>query len=291
MGNYASAVTTCDFAFSCWEQIFNEVARCHGFSSCLSSSILINNGWDANVEDSSGTILVDLESIFQCYGSYSCMNSTYYDDYFSDNTLTQISNIIDSYVDVDSGSTIIPSIQETLYLQFKCFGFRSCAAINMYSNLIQDFPMNIMNEIDSNSSTNDRKIEFNCSGDQSCANGTLINTTRLYCYGERSCWNAKAEMARTEGVNIRAYGHLAAQNATFILNGGGSVTFVGDLSGYQTKVICQNNQTCQINCYSNACNYIQVECKFMDSDCLIKLSKHILYTRQFFLSFAHSDCF
>ena len=256
MGNYTA--TTCDLAYSCW----NETISCNGFGSCVSRSVLMDNGWDAKVEDASGTINVDLESIFECYGSYACMNSTYYDNYLSNETLMTISNVSDLYADSDD----LPSIRETLYVEVQCFGFKSCVFMNMYSSLLQDLPMDISNKIDS--SRKYVEVKVNCGGDQSCVNGTFINSTRINCYGERSCWNVQAQMAHTEHSEVLIYGHLAAQNATFIFNEGGTITFMGHLSGYGTKVICQNNETCQIICRSNACNHIQTRSEFN----VIKLS-------------------
>lgn len=263
IGNFST--TACNLAFSCSNETFNVLFNCYGYKSCAQSSMLINNGWQPSLVLNDDLFSATLWAPFDCSGSRSCADTTYYDEYLSEYTLNKIKN----YADTNDTH----GLSEWLEIDFRCSGWRSCDSMNLYTNLMRDYPfdINITPGLFSSGSFS-RAFVIDCSGDQSCVNGSFTNITRIKCSGERSCWNVTAQMAYKDYAAIAVYGHLGAQNATFSLNGGGSVDFGGAWSGYGAKVICGNYETCNVTCFSNGCNHILAECQNMGSDCLIKLS-------------------
>ena len=103
-----------------------------------------------------------------------------------------------------------------------------------------------------------------CDGELSCSNIDKIElNSRLYCRSHRSCSNSIIETGETD-VDAYFYGHLSGYNSTiYSSNNGGTIDifFGGISSGKNAKIICGNGDTCNVECYGNACNQLTAICK------------------------------
>ena len=103
-----------------------------------------------------------------------------------------------------------------------------------------------------------------CCGELSCFGSTIDITDEddnqyVMCSGDRSCANTL--------IYVRKYiylrGNLAAENAVFETSESGATFYFygGNYAGENTTILCGNGHTCNIVCYGNACNNLNLVCK------------------------------
>ena len=172
--------------------------------------------------------IIETKNDTQCFGDHSCTNSPQM--LSSGNTSVNCFGSYSCY-----NTTTIYHNPATDYLPINCPGLYSCAFINNITTI----QGNVL-----------------CRGELSCYGSTIyIHTYDLYCNGDRSCANAII----TSGRQNFFYSHMAAYNS--ILNSNGDdvlYSFRGTASGYNTTIHCNSGHTCHIECYSNACNHLNI---------------------------------
>ena len=220
-------------------QYYNECTiithyECHEKESCFGVSNIITSDQDNDIE---------------CYGYRSCMNvniiqTSIADIYCSGSySCYQSRNI--KFIDIGSATSVY-----TIY----CNGLRSCSDVYNISTLqISDGITPLYGG------------SVDCDGSMSCMNSNMylfVSDTfysGLTCCGFRSCANSYVESY--SGNSVRIYGYLAAENATFVSKTTSiTYTFYGVESGKNATIICEIGDTCSINCYSNACNTLTLQC-------------------------------
>ena len=128
-----------------------------------------------------------------------------------------------------------------------CGGLYSCANVSS----IGDYSL---------SSLSESSGSHECNGELSCFGSTFTNVTTsmmLICRADRSCLSSNVTV---NGGSFYATGYLGAANSTIKIGDSASlVAFMGMESGKNTTVICSGfNTTCQIQCYNNACDELQL---------------------------------
>ena len=196
-----------------------------------------------------------------CHGSYSCENAN--------------------------------SIKASNYSTISCYGLSSC------TNIRKPFISTVNAYID-------------CYGELSCANSKFYTIdSEVHCKSDRSCKNSIFQRSKNNWFS----GHLAGLNAVFLnnvsdieytYNGSGLGTdstsyyqsyyyFEGRDSGYNTTIYCNDNQICNIECHSNACNNLNLICngnctfnidcdyaEYSDNACRSNISSKLLTDSQSF---------
>ena len=174
--------------------------------------------------DISETGLTTLE----CYAYQSCMNSSI--------SITGDANVECSGSYSCAGSSIHKFNGNWMH----CYGFHSCSHVNplfVTSGSILGYGASAL--VDSNV--------------------TLTSGGTIYCDGDRTCADSFIVGSGTHYM----FGHLSAQNSIFkSYNYDSSVTyyFRGTMSGKNGTILCGNNHTCNVECYGNACNGLNLTC-------------------------------
>lgn len=203
----------------------------------------------ASAYDCSNQDILFRNGSIKCYGDHSCSHSN---------------------VTIDTTAFEYPSI--TRY-DLDCYGSHACFG----SNKLEIISQNLKN------------IFIHCNGLYSCANiesisfslGNRTTSSKLRCYGESACANSTIYTAdntiiwadtergiadsivisQGNDVQVTATGRLSAQNTIFYSNGSNNLyKFVGSGSGNNSTIYCANNQTCQVKCNHNACNFVNFRC-------------------------------
>ena len=158
-----------------------------------------------------------------CYGSYSCYNSS----------------IIDA--------------QGCIY----CRGLLSCSNIGTLKTVM----------------SSQRASNIYCGAELSCANSILITSSEtgtVACGGLKSCINANISTQS----EVTSHGAMAGMNSIFYNSAPTnqdedvSFKFYGWHSGYNSTIICGIGHTCNVICYTNACdkNTIKLLCTEEEED-------------------------
>ena len=96
-----------------------------------------------------------------------------------------------------------------------------------------------------------------CRGEKSCSQGTIHSNKNniIYCDGFGSC---KESTIDTIGQTI-SEGFLSLKNGILESSStGGIFDFIGAQTGYNATVVCNDGQTCYVNCYDNNCNDLKL---------------------------------
>ena len=179
-------------------------------------------------------------SNIECYGYFSCTQAA------------KIESTAAAYIECFGSyscyqSTLIQhKVTGTSYSRsIFCFGLLACAQVEL-----------IYNELGL----------LLCDGELSCAESTaVLDRSSMRCDGTRACYQANLTVAD----NMWLDGHLAAQDAILRTNDT-SVNFYfrGDDAGNGAEIICANNGTCNIFCYSTGCNNLTLSCQDGSGSCI-----------------------
>ena len=92
--------------------------------------------------------------------------------------------------------------------------------------------------------------DVECYGEKSCVE-SLIYGYDIYCYGFDSCVGSRIYLRGT----LFIYSPMAAKDS-LIYSDSNSVNlyFYGGYTGYDTTVVCDNGDICNIYCFDNGCN-------------------------------------
>ena len=154
----------------------------------------------------------------------------------------------------------------------ECVGYRSCdsSIINTSSSLVCDGGYSCFN-----SSSVTVAGDVDCKGLFSCAD-SILNGNILECYGEKSCLNAilnddnannelkcyafDACMGSTIRVNndVEFEGFFSGRDAVIYSHGSHVYHFQGTQSGYNAQLVCEDGDTCDIRCWDNNCNHLEL---------------------------------
>ena len=194
--------------------------------------VTLHNALSCHTGYSCASTSINETSSIECYGYFSCAYATLIDStgfFYCYGAYSCYQALLIQHTEERrvGGRNII------------CNGLYSCAMVNY----IHNFDGNLA-----------------CGGELSCfqSNISLIDSdARLLCYGDRSCAQTSVE---TQGLNF-FYGHLSGQNA-MLYSQDVSVTynFYGANSGDGATIFCGNGHTCIVECYSNACNNLNLTC-------------------------------
>lgn len=176
-------------------------------------------------------------SDIDCKGSFSCREAISISTSGSGSSI----HCYGSYSCYQSKSLTTNSVSSSASID--CYGLFSCANIEyMYT----------------------RFSWIGCYGEKSCVNslfdGLSPNTyLRVYCYGGYSCVNVTAYNRNL----VYFVGYRSGENGLFI-NIDGNVAiyynFNGKESGKNATIVCGTGNTCEIQCYGDACNELTVKC-------------------------------
>lgn len=233
-------IVQCHSEFSCSLQnisITNGSIQCYGDHSCSQSSIVIDT--TSFESTSSKAYTYNLE----CHGSYSCFNTT---------TLS-----------ITSRNSTNKS------LNINCYGLYSCANS-------QSISFSIINSI-VNSSTPGNTIR--CYGESACSNSTIYTTDDTIIYVDTYKGIADSVVISQEsGSSIHMSGRLSGQNTLFYCSGSNcKYGFYGTQSGDNSTIFCANYQSCQVWCYGNACNYLNLQCWNISDNSYTKYNAYANY--------------
>ena len=111
---------------------------------------------------------------------------------------------------------------------------------------------------------------FRCFGEQSCTNSNIFisgvnqhKQNNLRCEGFLSCANTTITLSGPQIATIVFGGYLSGQNTTCKTanNSGVVFYFYGRNSGYQARIICGMNHSCNVVCRTNGCNNLTLSCE------------------------------
>ena len=169
----------------------------------------------------------------------------------------------------------------------ECWGSSSCASSSMSA-----LGSNSIGCQASYSCYNARQLQtqsssVGCNGLFSCAfiDNFYVGAGSIACTAELSCSNSRITIAQ-QGSSISCHGDRSCSNSTifgdiFYIDGnlgvadsilhnlydGGTFNLWGADSGYNTTIICKNGTSCDIICYSSACNHLTLLCEYGDDNC------------------------
>ena len=96
-----------------------------------------------------------------------------------------------------------------------------------------------------------------CNGESSCVYSNIYPSTSLHCSGVESCSYASIYAAN----DCYMSGYLASKDSIFIARGiQSNFYFYGTSSAYNTQIVCNNSQICNITCFSGSCNTLTLSC-------------------------------
>ena len=214
-----------------------------GDISCFNARECVNQASISNDSDSS----------IQCYGFQSCSNAlklVQRGNSGSDAILCRGSQSC-SY----ANKVVIDSL-----IGITCSGLLSCAGIGLLqSDSIYHVCYGEQSCINSFFDVNPQTDIIDCNGDHSCANSIFINPKEILATGNMGLYNSSVKMIGNYNKNnYNNYNHSA--NVSIIL--------AGNFAGYNGNVICSNNSSCHVSCYSNGCNNLTYICD-NSSNCTI----------------------
>ena len=174
-----------------------------------------------------------------CYGDHSCIGTT-----ISINAVENIyCNGAFSCTNADYvGVTVTGSTTS-----INCRGLFSCAYVN-------------------NPGIDCERGYIFCNGELSCYQSIIFAEhtfdVTVYCEGDRACAESLIKLRNT--LEIR--GNLAVANSIIdaTYDSGTTKTIVfqgGSFAGYNATIICGDGMTCDITCYGNSCNNLNVTCQ------------------------------
>ena len=173
----------------------------------------------------------------QCRGYLSCANAM----------LESTSNLISCHGSFSCYQSSVLTAANSIY----CYGLFSCLQV-----VLAYFQGNLY-----------------CWGEKSCYNGKFIQNSDyeygrvIDCTGQESCAQS-IFIINTTITNVYLSAHLASTNSVFYSNlsnfsnttGTTNYYFYGEYSGYNATIICENEAICNINCYANGCNKLNLIC-------------------------------
>eukprot|EP01084_Bolivina_argentea_P065613 119584_1 len=113
-----------------------------------------------------------------------------------------------------------------------------------------------------------------CTGTNACAYSNLRAESTIGCYGDQSC--AFSNIEQTNIIN--GYGAYSLYKAVIDSNGALSDTITVNLEGFNAgfgaTIICRSADTCNINCYGNACFMTHIDCRG-SNNCIVNTNSNL----------------
>ena len=150
-----------------------------------------------------------------------------------------------------------------------CMGRSSCQNVDIIS--VIDYTSYVRNTAGgylSSSYTNILNTSIQCQGELSCYNINIIkNAETIYCDGYKSCYNSifYNNIRNIFGTSLFSLSNtiIYSSNTTTdksIYNPDLQVSFYSFYSGFNSTIICNNNDYCTVNCEGNGCTNVNFIC-------------------------------
>lgn len=188
-----------------------------------------------------GNVVAYKDSSVQCYGYQSCRDST-----------------------------LIETIENHIF----CRGSYSCYNSDTIRYTGSDVEKNVycygLNACSNTNSIASAKGDIRCSAEQACVNTQLNASINVQCLAYRSC-----QTSNVTGLSvIRLNGVFSGLNSIFYSGDDSEITDVDfEMSafdgGYNTTIVCNENDTCNILCYGSSCNDLNLIC---DTNCNMNIN-------------------
>ena len=139
-----------------------------------------------------------------------------------------------------------------------CWGLRSCQSVSVFKGTVR-YPADLRGYLAAAWSQSVNTSYLPCYGEASCYRMENTTSDTVHCHGFRSC----SELQGNNNQDVTGNGVLSLENSIF--HNPSNVYLHGFYSGYNSTIYCDYDKICNIHCYSNGCENLNLFCGNADN--------------------------